>query len=218
MQVTGAGVGVEEEIQELEALLECLIDPSNPVAVVAALVGLFFGLDYERLVQHRIDGGSFDAMRPGNRGHPDVLEALRTLHAWWRASNGSAGRRLRGRSGERARPHALCRLGGPGSLRAGALVYALEAIRAAAVAGESSLPGALAALSAAFDLNEAEAPLEPGRPDVLRLMNLHQAKGLEARVVVLADPSGARRPAGGDARREGRARSRARIRACHRGP
>ena len=31
-------------------------------------------------------------------------------------------------------------------------------------------------------------PLEPGRTDVVRLMNLHKAKGLEAPVVFLADP------------------------------
>jgi ATP-dependent helicase/nuclease subunit A len=82
-----------------------------------------------------------------------------------------------------------------GSLRAGALVYALDAVRSAAAAGRASLPGALAALDAALDLAEAEAPLEPGRTDVVRLMNLHQAKGLEAPVVILADPSGARRRA-----------------------
>src|SRR5439155_1949762 len=33
-------------------------------------------------------------------------------------------------------------------------------------------------------------PLEPGRTDVVRLMNLHKAKGLEANVVFLADPLG----------------------------
>jgi ATP-dependent helicase/nuclease subunit A len=34
-------------------------------------------------------------------------------------------------------------------------------------------------------------PLESGRLDVVRLMNLHKAKGLEGRVVFLADPLGA---------------------------
>ena len=34
-------------------------------------------------------------------------------------------------------------------------------------------------------------PLEPGRTDVVRLMNLHKAKGLEAPVVFLADPRAA---------------------------
>jgi hypothetical protein len=33
-------------------------------------------------------------------------------------------------------------------------------------------------------------PLEPGRQDVVRVMNLHKAKGLEAPVVFLADPLG----------------------------
>jgi ATP-dependent helicase/nuclease subunit A len=40
-------------------------------------------------------------------------------------------------------------------------------------------------------LNEVESlPLEPGRTDVVRVMNLHKAKGLEADVVFLADPAG----------------------------
>ncbi|HSU97638.1 MAG TPA: 3'-5' exonuclease, partial [Gemmatimonadaceae bacterium] len=33
-----------------------------------------------------------------------------------------------------------------------------------------------------------DAPLRPGRTDVVRVMNLHKAKGLEARVVILAAP------------------------------
>ena len=43
--------------------------------------------------------------------------------------------------------------------------------------------------------NEVESlPLEPGRTDVVRLMNLHKAKGLEADVVFLADPCGGFKP------------------------
>ena len=76
-----------------------------------------------------------------------------------------------------------------GTLRAGALLYALDSVRAAALSGDTSLPGALEALQAALALREAEAPLEPGRPDAVRLMNLHQAKGLEGTVVILADPT-----------------------------
>jgi ATP-dependent helicase/nuclease subunit A len=37
-------------------------------------------------------------------------------------------------------------------------------------------------------------PLEPGRADVVRIMNLHKAKGLEAPVVFLADPNGGFKP------------------------
>ena len=190
VRVTGAGIGVEEEIRELEVVLECMIDPTNPVKVVSALVGLFFGIDYERLVAHRLDGGSLDVMRPRDPGHPDVLEALRTLSGWWRSSISEPADIFVSRlvSALGLLPYAAA--GELGTLRAGALVYALDAVRGAALAGDASLPGALSALRAALDLAEAEAPLEPGGPDVVRLMNLHQAKGIEATVVVLADPSG----------------------------
>jgi ATP-dependent helicase/nuclease subunit A len=162
------------------------------VAVLASLVGLFFGLDYERFVAHRLEGGGFDAMRPGDRGHPDVLAGLHRLHAWWVEANARpADVFVTGLVSDLGLlPFAAA--GELGSLRAGALVYALDAVRAAAAAGEASLPGALQALGAALDLSEAEAPLEPGRQDVVRLMNLHQAKGLEAAVVILADPAGGR--------------------------
>jgi len=189
VQVTGAGVGVEEEINELQIVLRCMIDPADPVKVVAALVGLFFGVDYERLVQHRLDGGGFDAMAPGDRGHPDVVDALRRLHGWWRASSAEPADIFIGRLVSTLGILPLSAAGDLGALRAGALLYALDAVRAAALAGDTSLPGAVAALDAALDLKEAEAPLEPGRGDAIRLMNLHQAKGLEGTVVVLADPT-----------------------------
>jgi ATP-dependent helicase/nuclease subunit A len=189
VQVTGAGIGVEEEIRELEVLLECMIDPTNPVKVVSALVGLFFGVDYDRLVSHRLEGGALDAMRPGDRGHPDVQAGLDLLHSWWRASVTEPAdifvTRLVRELG--LLPYAAS--GELGTLRAGALLYALDAVRAAALRGDASLPGARAALDSALELKEAEAPLEPGRPDAIRLMNLHQAKGLEGTVVILADPT-----------------------------
>ena len=190
VQVTGAGVGVEDELRELEVLLECLVDPTNAVKVLSALVGLFFGLDHERLLQHRLEGGALDAMWPGEEGHPDILEALRTLHAWWRASVAEPADVFVGRLASELGllPYAVA--GELGSLRAGALLYALDAVRAAALAGDTSLPGAIAALRSALELREAEAPLEPGRVDAIRLMNLHQAKGLEGTVVVLANPTG----------------------------
>ncbi len=189
VQVTGAGVGVELELAELMTLLRCMIDPTDPVKVVAVLVGLFFGLDLERLVAHRLAGGAFDVVHPGGRGDPDVVRALRDLHGWWRETRTEPADVFVARavSGLGLLPFAAS--GDLGAIRAGALAYALDAVRAAALAGDASLPGALDALATALDAREAEAPLEPARTDVVRLMNLHQAKGLEASVVVLADPS-----------------------------
>src|SRR5690606_20015053 len=74
---------------------------------------------------------------------------------------------------------------------AGALVYVLDALRVAALEGETSLPDAIEVLEQAL-AQEVEAPLSPGAEDVVRLMNLHKAKGLEAKVVVLAYPAAGR--------------------------
>lgn len=189
VQVSGAGVGVELELRELVTLLECMIDPTHPVKVVAVLVGLFFGLDHEHLVTHGLEGGSFDVVRPGERGAPEVLAALEALHQWWRSARRDPADVFVGRVVGELGLLPLAAAGELGSIRAGALRFALDAVRGSALAGDASLPGAVSALQAALDLREAEAPLEPGRPDVVRLMNLHQAKGLEAPVVVLADPS-----------------------------
>lgn len=196
VSVTGAGVGVEEEIHELQILLRCMIDPTNPVQVVATLTGLFFGLDYEQLTAHRLAGGGFDAMWPGDDGHPDVVTAMRRLHGWWRMSVTEPADIFVARVASELGLLPYAAAGELGTLRAGALLYALDSVRAAALSGDTSLPGALEALEAALSLREAEAPLEPGRPDAVRLMNLHQAKGLEGTVVVLADPTArfSRRP------------------------
>ena len=197
VQVTGAGVGVELELRELMTLLECMVDPTDPVKVVAVLVGLFFGFDFEELAAHRLAGGRFDLIAPGDRGTPRVRAALETLRRWWRLASREAADVFMGQVVPDLGLLPLAAAGELGSIRAGALVYALDAVRSAALAGDASLPGALSALQAALDAREAEAPLEPGRSDVVRLMNLHQAKGLEAPVVILADPSG-RAPTGRD--------------------
>lgn len=189
VSVTGAGVGVEAEIHELQVLMRCMIDPTNPVRVVATLTGLFFGLDYEQLTAHRLAGGGFDAMWPGGDGHPEVVAAMRRLHGWWRRSVSEPADIFIGAVASELGLLPYSAAGDLGTLRAGALLYALDSVRAAALSGDTSLPGALEALGAALDLREAEAPLEPGRPDAVRLMNLHQAKGLEGTVVILADPT-----------------------------
>lgn len=189
VEVTGAGVGVEDELRELLVLLACLLDPEDPVKVVSALVGLFFGLDFEALLTHRLEGGQFRVMRPPQGGTGPVRHALATLHAWWRRSIDLPADVFVGSLVQELGLLPLAASRELGSIRAGAFRFALEVVRAASLSGDSSLPGVLAALESALALKEAEAPLEPGREDVIRLMNLHQAKGLEAPVVVLADPS-----------------------------
>ena len=79
----------------------------------------------------------------------------------------------------------------PGGVDAGDIFHAIDRIRQVVEEG-GSLSDAAESLEADSEAtNEVESlPLEPGRTDVVRLMNLHKAKGLEANVVFLADPNG----------------------------
>ena len=83
----------------------------------------------------------------------------------------------------------------PGGVEAGDLLHAVDRVRQVVEEG-GSLDDAADALEADSEFtNEVESlPLEPGRTDVVRLMNLHKAKGLEADVVFLADPLGGMKP------------------------
>ncbi|HEX6309445.1 MAG TPA: UvrD-helicase domain-containing protein [Longimicrobiales bacterium] len=201
VQVTGAGVGGPDSIElgELRLLLRALADPGDATLTIAALVGLFFGLDYEQLVQHAEkwapEGAArvrvpFSFTNAWDDAATDVERALRTLHDFWRSTREQPADVAVGRIVERLGLLPFAASGDLGETRAGALLFALDAVRAAALAGDASLAGAIATLDAALDEDESEAPLEPGRGDVVRVMNLHKAKGLEAPVVMLAMPFG----------------------------
>ena len=79
----------------------------------------------------------------------------------------------------------------PGGVDAGDVLHAVDRVRQVVEDGGSLADAADRSRRTAKATNEVESlPLEPGRTDVVRLMNLHKAKGLEANVVFLADPNG----------------------------
>ncbi|MGQ0815270.1 MAG: UvrD-helicase domain-containing protein [Gemmatimonadota bacterium] len=190
VEVTGSAVGLEEELHELVILLEALSDPSDPTLTVAVLLGLFFGLDYEQLLHHKLVRGTFHFMDEQILPDTPVVLALRQLREWWQLARREPADVAIPKIVEDIGllPHAAG--GDLGATRAGALLFALDAVRAAGVAGDTSLRAAIEAIRVATDAAEAEAPLEPGRADVVRVMNVHKAKGLEAPVVILAFPTG----------------------------
>ncbi|UCG75115.1 MAG: UvrD-helicase domain-containing protein [Gemmatimonadota bacterium] len=188
VDVSGARIGVEVELTELMALLRLLADPEDPVKTVSVLTGLFFGLDLEQLTEHRLSKGRFCCTdrregRPG--GTVEVNRALARLRGWWRQSIVLPADVLVGQLAAELGLLPFAATGPLGRIRAGAMGYALDAVRACALAGDASLVGALEALETAIAWEDAETPFEPGRSDLVRVMNIHRAKGLEAPVVVL---------------------------------
>ena len=193
VRVSGSGVGVEDELSELLVLLRSLAHPEDESLILAVLTGLFFGIDYETLTRHALshDLDSRWTLRDNATDSKDPVEtALAALGRWRQlVLTEPADVAVEALVEELGLlPYAAA--GELGDTRAGALLFALDRVRAAALAGETSFAAVLDTVEALLSSEEAETPLDPGRTDVVRIMNLHKAKGLEAPVVVLAYPTG----------------------------
>jgi ATP-dependent helicase/nuclease subunit A len=116
-----------------------------------------------------------------------ALTALNQYHRWTRLLPASAAlERILEHTGYLAL--AATR---PGGVEAGDLLHAVDRVRCVVEDGGSLSDAADTLEDDSDESSEVESlPLEPGRSDVVRIMNLHKAKGLEADVVFLADPCG----------------------------
>lgn len=205
VQVSGAGVDFEDKLSAFLLLLKCMADPAHQVRVLGALVGPFFGITLDEIVAYREAGGWLEVNRPprlrdgvaaGLGGGPgdaraaNVVEALDKLHGWWERARREPADVTAERLAAETGLFPLAAAGSLGQLRAGALVYLLDAVRAKALEGNASLAGAVEAMETALEWDDAMVSLVPGRGNAVRVMNLHQAKGLEEKVVFLGSPFG----------------------------
>ena len=215
VEVSGAGrFGGSPQVETLALLLASLSDPLDGAALVGVLRGPLFGISDPHLHAFRTAGGRFELAAPllgadaerleeiereGERaahlaGELDrrfgpLLPALRRLRSWRRLTRtmplGAAVDCIVDESGWLA-------LAGtsPGGAKAGDLLQAVDYVRQVVESGGGLAEAAAALVEDDEVASEVETlPLEPGKRDVVRLMNLHKAKGLEAEVVFLADPT-----------------------------
>lgn len=190
----GGGIAESTELKELLCLLQALADPDNPVPLVATLRGLFFGISDDQLYRFKRAGGRFsflqDIPEDSDQEVQDVfLPVWETLRRFWRLTRNlppsSAMQKIISELG--ILPLALAAELGKG--RAGYILQALELQRDREVQGETSFSGAVDFLLRLLeDGAEEELDVEGGSTSSVRIMNLHKAKGLEAPVVILANP------------------------------
>ncbi len=185
----GAAFAKSSAVTGLADLLTALTDPDDGPAVVGVLRGPLFGVIDPELFRHRQAGFGFLITAPNLAEMPgpvgDGLRTLRAMYDWTRRLPAPAAvERILEATGLLA----LATAESPGGAEAGDLLHAVDRIRQVTEEG-GTLADAAEALIHDLESTEVESvPLEPGRTDVVRLMNLHKAKGLEAPVVFLADP------------------------------
>lgn len=181
------------EFRELHNLLTFLADPANPVLLVAVLRGLFFGLSDNQLYHFKQQGGNFNifAKLPaqlkqemGER-FKQVFNKLVAYHHWTLTLPPTVLlERLIAELG--LLPYLSTQ--SMGRSRCSQLYYLLEGVRRAETGGVTTFAGMLKELEQLLTTGPAtELSLTP-EEDSVRLLNLHQAKGLEAPVVFLAHP------------------------------
>lgn len=164
-------------------LLEVLSNPVDGIGLVGVLRGPLFGCSDEELYQYRKNGGSWTLVGDGETGA--VGTALNTLSEMRRRmismSAGASGKFLLNETGLLA----LAAASKGGDLEVAGLLHIVSELRTAESNGQC-LAETVRHLRA--NPQGANLPLHAGRRDVVRIMNLHQAKGLEAPVVFLAAP------------------------------
>ncbi len=202
----GDDVKASTELYALLTLLTSVERPHDPVARVAYLRGPLVGLSDDALYRYRTAGGTFDGAftvsSPVVQALDDELaEQLVTAHSHLRQARSWLNRlrptaaieRLVDMLGLMPRTR---RTPGVGSLHAGRLLRVLTEVQRLDAKGHS-WTGIRKELQLVLDGDRDldGMTLETGTGDAVRLLNVHKAKGLEAPVVLLADPyDGGRHP------------------------
>lgn len=196
-QVTGgSALNRVKELFLLHACLKAVTEPDNPLALVAVLRGELFGISDPALFAFKRAGGvfSYHSSIP-----PDIEPEVALLFEDAFSRLNAYSRLIRTMPLVPAVERIVADLGlsvsaaacPGGNVRAGSLAKALELLRHA----EPDLRTAADLVTCLERLvtqeeNHDSIPAVPPRSSVVRIMNLHKVKGLEAPVVFLADPTG----------------------------
>lgn len=196
--VGGSALNRSRELALLHTCLACVTEPDNPVSLVAALRGELFGISDPALYEFRRRGGTFSFLSaiPGDLAPEiqaefvDAFARLRGYERWLRTAPPVAAMEAIAAD---LGLIASASLGADGNLRTGSLLKALELLRStqSGMWTASDLVGYLGTLVREEEMHDGVPAFPPGTSAV-QVMNLHKAKGLEARFVFLADPTGDR--------------------------
>ena len=200
-EIRGAFFGAPE-VAELIALLRAVDDPTDTPSIVATLRSRAFGCSDDDLLAYNVAaGGRIDYRGPDASQPASVVEALAVLHDLHRQRRGLSLAELVRRAIEAAGfvELALARGDGSGTQVAANVMKVADQARAFTVSGGGGLRAFTRWLSQQEDqeVGEAEASVSEESDDLVRIMTIHAAKGLEFPIVLLANTNAdARKPEG----------------------
>ncbi|GMV37932.1 MAG: ATP-dependent DNA helicase [Fimbriimonadales bacterium] len=186
----GAALRAVPQVRLLSDLAWALAEPDNPLATLAVLRGEAFGLSDPELFEHALKGGEFVFRK---RGKTEIVEAcfqrLRRYADWVTRYPPAVALEM---ALEDCGAWALAASDEDGSRRAGSIGKALALVRSGTAQDWAFLDTAerLRKLAEGEDDQDAVAAVHPAQ-EPARVMNLHQAKGLEAKQVFLVGTRGA---------------------------
>ena len=208
--ITGSeDLGASEDVRDLVALCRYALRPDDPVACLAYLRSGLVGLSDTDLYRYRRahdpDPVARRPFQSGLQGMPEaVVDALPDALAVRLTDAFERARRARRHLTEHRPSQAVWdvveevglvqaaatpRDSAQRSLRAGRLLQALALAQRAAHEGHTIIDVVRLLSDMVHDETDEDSPtLETGSRDAVRVMNVHQAKGLEAPVVFLAAP------------------------------
>ncbi|MCT2537670.1 UvrD-helicase domain-containing protein [Aquibacillus koreensis] len=185
-------IGETREFQELLTLFQTFVDPTDQVALVAALRGAFFGVSDNDLYQWKQAGGRFSIYSLVPRGLIEPIKAkfelalskLALYQKWIRALPPTAAME---QIMEDVGFYALLIKNKHGKRSHKSLLQILEALRASEVNGITTYKSVCDVFAELVMEKTVVANLEEDA-DAVRVMNVHKAKGLEAPIVFLSHP------------------------------
>ena len=190
--IGGRGYYQRQEIQTLIALLCCLDNPADKLNLIAVLRSPLFGwTDEQVFLANQAGGLNYLGERAGGAVSGDTADKLlRELHAVRHDQSVPAFLERVFAATHICQAFFACGPEGPASVAN--LLKALELARRVEAAGIRSLRGFVRQLRATLlnGLDEEPAPASEAADDVVSLLTMHKAKGLEFPVVVLADLAG----------------------------